>query len=117
MNTEKAYILKKSEFIPYEGTVEQSTVCRLLATEDAEKLGLGIFKFGYMRLDSFDMKRKRPYDMVFVSLEGAFSAEFDGQTLQADSVGDTIWVPQGSSVTFRGEDALVWYAAAHRKRA
>ncbi|MFC0278720.1 ethanolamine utilization protein EutQ [Falsigemmobacter intermedius] len=64
---------------------------------------------GFARFRAAEIPWQVRYDELILVLEGQFSVETPEGVLSAGPR-DTIWLPAGTPVTYRAEDALVFYS-------
>ena len=76
----------------------------LCGSEDGSALGAGL-----VRLKDAAIPWTVKYDEIILVLEGAFAVETEAGTLEAGP-GDSIWLPAGTTLTYRAKKALLFYA-------
>lgn len=82
------------------------TIARLVGPQMSKTLGGGL-----MALDETAIEWTLLYDELIIGLEGVFKLRVGDETLEARQ-GDVVWIPEGTSVVYGGEKALVFYALA-----
>ncbi|WP_210240531.1 cupin domain-containing protein [Mesorhizobium sp. B3-1-3] len=64
---------------------------------------------GYIRLNGNPINWTLSYDEVVVVLEGKAKITIDDDTVEL-LPGDSMWLPRSTSLTYDGEDAILFYA-------
>ncbi len=82
------------------------TIARLVGPEMSKTLGGGL-----ITLDGTAVEWTLLYDELIVGIEGVFQLRIGDKVLEARQ-GDVIWIPEGTTVVYGGEKAVIFYALA-----
>jgi len=83
---------------------DQAQVASLCGADDGTRLGAG-----FVRLTSADIPWAIKYDEMIYVIEGTFTVETDTDSLTANAK-DSIWLPAGTRLTYKCDNALLFYA-------
>ena len=79
-------------------------VGRAVSADLSPSIAAGIAEF-----DQCSIQWQVHYDEVVHVLEGVFRLQSEGQTHEAN-VGDTMWIPKGTKLSYEGDRARIFYA-------
>jgi len=83
---------------------DQAQVAQLCGAEDGSKLGAGL-----VRMTKSSIPWTIKYDEFILVLEGTFTVVTDNDELVANAM-DAMWLPAGTSLTYKSDKALLLYA-------
>lgn len=83
---------------------EQAQVAELCGLADGSKLGAGL-----VRMSNADIPWTIKYDEFILVLEGTFTVVTEQHELVAHAM-QTMWLPAGTSLTYKSDNALLLYA-------
>jgi len=95
---------KDAVFSPRFDYGDQAQVAQLCGADDGSKLGVGL-----VRLTQSNIPWKIKYDEFILVLEGSITVTTDYDELVANSM-EAIWLPAGTSLTYKSDKALLLYA-------
>ena len=96
--------LDQLEFTPRFEYGDQAQVAALVGAEDGSKLGVGL-----VRMTQAEIPWTIKYDEFVLVLEGTFTVTTESGDLTARAM-EAIWLPAGTSLTYRGDKVLLLYA-------
>lgn len=96
--------LNEAVFSPRFEYGDQAQVAPLCGAEDGTLLGTGL-----VRLTQASIPWTIKYDEFVLVLEGTFTVKTVHGTLVANTM-DAIWLPQGTTLTYQSDNALLLYA-------
>lgn len=85
------------------GPPGEARVGRAISTDLSPSMGAGIAEF-----DQCSVDWQVQYDEIVHVLEGTFRLIVDGKAHEAH-VGDTMWIPKGTKLTYQGNKARIFY--------
>lgn len=91
-------------FVPRFSYGEMAQAAEVAGSADDTDLGAG-----FVRLSRADIPWQIKYDEVILVLEGEIDVVCDGEVLHAGPR-DCIWLPKGTELRYRSDEALVFYA-------
>lgn len=92
------------EFTPRFAFPQMCEVVEVAGIEDRSELS-----GGFARFKNAEIPWQVRYDEIILVLEGEFSVETPNGRMTAGPL-DTIWLPNGTPVTYISENALVFYS-------
>lgn len=100
----RIFNLADANFKPRFEYGDQAEVAQLIGADDGSKLGVGL-----VRLTQATIPWTIKYDEFVLVIEGFFTVETDTGTLSASSM-QGVWLPAGTRLTYRSDNALLLYA-------
>jgi len=83
---------------------DQAKVAQLCGAEDGSELGVGL-----VRMTQAAIPWQIKYDEFILVLEGTFTVQTESAELTAYAM-ETIWLPAGTKLTYKSDNALLLYA-------
>jgi ethanolamine utilization protein EutQ len=100
----KIFRRKDANLGSHELTKPINVLDRYVNETNSDQLGGGLF-----RMHDVSVESTLPYDEICICLEGKPRLKIGDQTIDLD-IGDVAWLPKGTTVTFGGENAVMFYA-------